>query len=137
VVLSEKGGAFIEMLRPIRLFIGSPLGSGEQYIPWIHIDDICAIYIKAIEDQSMSGVYNAVSPEHVTNRYFTKITAKILGRPLIMPNVPAFLLKFLFGEMASVVLKGSRASCKKLEDTGYVFKYDKLHKALEALLKKD
>lgn len=133
IVLSEKGGALPKMAKPIQLFVGSPLGSGQQYMPWIHLDDVCAIYIKAIEDESMSGPYNAVAPEHTTNACFTHLLANALHRPLIMPNVPSFLLKFILGEMSIAVLQGSRASCNKLVSTGYLFKYDTLRKAMKQL----
>jgi uncharacterized protein (TIGR01777 family) len=135
VVLAEKEGALAKMAKPIELFVGSPLGSGKQYIPWIHLDDICAVYIKAIEDDSLHGAYNAVAPEHVTNKAFTKAIAKVLHRPLVIPNVPSFLLKIIFGELANAVLEGSRVSCKKLEKKGFTFKYDTLDKALHNLLK--
>lgn len=133
IVLSEKGGALAKMAKPIHLFVGSPLGSGKQYMPWIHLDDLCEIYMQAIEDVSMNGPYNAVAPEHITNDYFTRMLAKALKRPLMMPNVPAFLLKFILGEMSAAVLNGSRVSCKKLEATGFTFQYDTLNKALKNL----
>lgn len=134
IVLSEKGGALEKMAKPIRFFAGAPLGSGKQYMPWIHIDDLCDMYIKAIEDHSMFGAYNAVAPEHITNTALTKAIAGRLHRPLIMPNIPAFLLKLIFGELAIAVLEGSRVSCKKIEDAGFIFKYNQVHKALENLL---
>jgi uncharacterized protein (TIGR01777 family) len=134
VVLSEKGGALKRMTKPIRFFAGSPLGDGKQYVPWVHLDDICNIYLKAIEDETMQGAYNAVAPEYVTNKELTQAIAYMLHRPLLMPNVPVFLLKILFGEMAVVVLTGSRISCKKLEAAGFVFKYNQLDQALKNLL---
>lgn len=134
VVLSAKDGALNKMAAPIRFFIGSPLGTGKQYIPWIHIDDICNIYLKAIEDEKMQGAYNAVAPEHITNKQLTKAIARTVHRPLLMPNVPSFLLNLLFGEMSDVVLKGSRISCKKIQEQGFVFKYDQLDAALKNLL---
>jgi uncharacterized protein (TIGR01777 family) len=133
VVLSEKNGALKKMATPIRFFIGSPLGTGKQYVPWIHIDDLCNIYLKAIEDEKMQSVYNAVAPEHVTNEELTRAIARALHRPLLMPNVPSFLLNILFGEMSVVVLKGSRVSCKKIQDEGFAFKYNKLDDALNNL----
>lgn len=131
VVLSEKEGALKKMAKPIKLFVGSALGSGKQYIPWIHLDDICNIYLKAIEDTTMQGAYNAAAPEHMTNACFTKVLAKILHRPLVMPAVPSFVLKFMFGEMSDVILKGSRVSSEKLMAEGFTFKYTKLSAALK------
>jgi len=136
IVLTEKGGAFKKIAMPIKFFIGSPLGSGQQYIPWIHVDDICAMYIKAIEDNQMQGTYNAVAPEHITNVSLTKMIAHTLHRPLIMPHVPGFLLKFLLGKMAIIVLEGSRASCKKIQDTGFKFKFPTVNTALKDLFKR-
>jgi uncharacterized protein (TIGR01777 family) len=133
VVLSDKGGALPLMAKPIRFFVGSPLGNGRQYVPWIHLDDICNIYVKAVEDKTMQGAYNAVAPTHATNKELTKRIARAMHRPLIMPNVPVFLLKFLFGEMSVVVLEGSRISCKKIQDAGFVFRYEQLDDALNNL----
>ena len=133
IVLSRNGGALEKMARPVKLFVGSPLGSGKQYIPWIHLDDLCAIYIQAMEDTSMQGAYNAVAPEHVTNEGFTTLIAKALHRPLVMPNVPAFLLQWILGEMSVTVLNGSRVSCKKLEAAGFVFRYKTLDSAFKSL----
>jgi uncharacterized protein (TIGR01777 family) len=133
VVLSE-GGALKKMTAPIRFFVGSPLGTGKQYVPWIHIDDLCNIYLKAIEDETIEGAYNAVAPQHVTNNELTRAIARALQRPLLMPKVPAFLLNILFGEMSVVVLQGSRISCKKIEDGGFIFQYNQLDDALKNLL---
>ena len=134
VVLSEKGGALEQIAKPIWFFVGSPLGNGKQYVPWIHLDDICNIYLKAIEDETMHGVYNAVAPTHITNKELTKTIAKTLHRPIIIPPVPSFLLKILLGEMSVIVLEGSRVSCKKIQDTGFVFVHNKLDEALKNLL---
>ncbi|WP_395973814.1 TIGR01777 family oxidoreductase [Chryseobacterium cucumeris] len=136
VVLSEKDGALKKMTPPIQYYIGSPLGSGQQYMPWIHIEDICSIYEFALKNPTMDGAYNAVSPQHATNKDLTKKIAKVLGRPLLMPNIPGFVLKLLFGELANAILEGSRASSKKLQDAGFHFKFPDLNKALENLLQK-
>lgn len=136
VVLSEKEGALKKMLPPIQYGIGSALGSGKQYMPWIHIDDICSIYEFALKNNSLHGAYNAVSPQHATNADLTKKIAKALKRPLFMPNVPAFILKILFGELANAILEGSRASSQKIQDAGFHFKFPDLKDALKDLLKK-
>jgi hypothetical protein len=134
VVLSEKGGALKELMRPVKFYVGAPLGSGMQYLSWIHIDDLCNIYIKAIEDETMKGVYNAVASHPVTNKDFTHILAKVLHKPVILPPVPAFLLKVLLGEMADLVLKGNKVSSQKIQATGFQFKFDKIKDALKDLL---
>ena len=128
VVLSKKGGALEKMKTPVI----SPLGSGKQFMPWIHIDDLCAMFIKTVEE-NISGVYNAVAPEHSNSNTFSKTLAKVLRRPFIPIAVPGFLLKLVFGELAVILLQGSRLSSKKITDKGFVFKYDTLKKALENL----
>jgi uncharacterized protein (TIGR01777 family) len=136
IVLSEKEGALKKMMPPIQLGIGSPLGSGKQYMPWIHIKDICSVYEFALQNLNIQGAYNASSPQHTTNENFIKKTAEVLKKPLFMPNVPAFVLKILFGELADALLEGSRASSQKIQDAGFQFKFPDLKKALENLLKK-
>ena len=128
VVLSKKGGALEKMKTPVI----SPLGSGKQFMPWIHIDDLCAMFIKTVEE-NISGVYNAVAPEHSNSNTFSKTLAKVLKRVFIPIALPGFLLKLVFGELAVILLQGSRLSSKKITDTGFSFKYDTLKKALESL----
>lgn len=136
VVLSKEDGALKKMLPTIQYGIGSALGSGKQYMPWIHIDDICSIYEAALKNTNIDGAYNAVSPQHTTNENLTKKIAEVLKKPLFMPNVPSFVLKLLFGELSDALLEGSRASAQKIMDTGFQFKFPDLKGALEDLLKK-
>jgi len=135
VVLSEHGGALTEIARPIRFGVGSPLGTGKQYVSWIHIDDLCAMYIKAVEDEKMRGAYNAVF-DWVTNKLLTQSIAKVLHRPLWLPPVPVFVMNVIVGEMAAIVLNGSKISSEKIRKAGYNFKYDNLEAALEESLKR-
>jgi len=135
IVLSDKGGALYEMAKPVKWFVGSPLGSGKQYLSWIHIDDLCGIFIKAIEDENMQGVYNGVAPNPVTNSEFTKALGKVLNRPLWAPAVPAFVLRVLLGEMADMILNGNNVSAEKVKEVGYTFQYPLLQQALMNLLK--
>lgn len=134
VVLSEKEGALKKMLPPIRYGIGSALGNGKQYMPWIHIEDICSIYEFALKHPTLHGAYNAVSPQHATNSDLTKKIAEVLHKPLLMPNVPAFVLKLLFGELANAILEGSRASSEKIRNAGFHFRFPDLKDALTDLL---
>lgn len=129
IVLSAQGGALAKMKTPVI----SPLGNGKQYMPWIHIDDLCTLYCKSIEEQDFSGPYNAVTGEHNTNYSFAKALAKIFKRPFLPLGVPSFLLKLVFGEMACILLKGSRVSSAKLEKTDFTYLYPTLHKALQHL----
>ena len=128
VVLSKTGGALEKMRTPIV----SPFGSGNQYLAWIHIDDLCNLYIKAVEED-FEGVYNTVSPESHTNRTFSKTLAKAIKRPYLPIAVPGLLLKLVFGELAIILLEGSRLSSGKIEKKGFVFKYIELKRALESL----
>ncbi|MCB9211692.1 MAG: TIGR01777 family protein [Ignavibacteriales bacterium] len=134
VVLSEKGGALKKMLLPTKLGFGSALGSGKQFLPWIHIDDLIGIIAKSVSDESMKGVYNAVAPSFTNYNEFAKTLAEVINKPFFMPNVPSFALKLIFGEMSKVILEGSRISCQKLIDAGYNFNFPNLEEALIDLL---
>ena len=137
IVLTKQGGALAEMITPVKLRIDSAIGHGKQFMPWIHIDDLCGIYIKAIEDTQMNGVYNAVSPDHRTNREFTETLSRVLNKPFWFPRVPPFLLKLIFGKMSEILLKGSRVSSEKIIKAGYRFKFPNLENSLEDLLIKN
>ncbi|HET9487383.1 MAG TPA: TIGR01777 family oxidoreductase [Chryseosolibacter sp.] len=134
VVLSKTGGALKKLAKPVYFFVGAPLGSGDQYINWIHIDDLCRMYIKAMEDPSMVGAYNAVAPHPVTNKALTKEIAKTLNRPLWLPPVPSFVVKVIAGQVADVVLGGGMISCRKIEDAGFRFQFPTVKAALQDLL---
>ena len=134
VVLSEKDGALKKMVPTIKNYIGSPLGTGKQYMPWIHIKDICSMYAFALRNKEIQGSYNATSPQHTTNENLTKKIAEVLKKPLLMPNVPGFVLKLIFGQLADAVLEGSRASSEKIQQKGFRFEFPDLKKALEDLL---
>lgn len=135
VVLSEKDGALKKMLPPVKMGIGSPIGTGKQYMPWIHINDICSIYEFALKNSELDGAFNANSPQHTTNENLTKNMAEVLHKPLFMPNVPAFVLKLMFGELSEALLEGSRASSEKIQKAGFQFEFPELKRALEDLLK--
>lgn len=128
IVLASKGGALDKMKTPII----THLGSGKQYIPWIHIDDLCHIYLKSIEN-NLSGIFNAVSPEHHTSRTFSKALAKSLKRPYLGVGIPRITVNILFGKLAVILLEGSRISSKKIEKNGYSFRFKTLVKALNDL----
>ncbi|MHC9087934.1 TIGR01777 family oxidoreductase [Tenacibaculum sp. IMCC1] len=126
VVLSKNGGALQKMNTPLFL---SALGNGKQYMPWIHIHDLCELYTKAIEDNGFTGVYNAVAPEHQTNESFTKLLGKVINKPVLPMNAPSFILKIALGEMAYILLKGSRISYEKTSNA-YNFIFSNLNTAL-------
>ena len=135
VVLDKNEGALAKLLTPIKLGIGSALGSGEQAMPWIHLDDICGIYLHLIENEMLNGAYNGVAPAKNTNKEFSKTVAKILKKPFWFPKVPAFALKLLMGEQAVIALKGSQISSEKIEKTGFKFRFRNLHDALSEIIK--
>lgn len=133
IVLSTKGGALGRMLLPFKLGLGGPLGSGAQWMPWVHIDDIVGAFRFVIENDDLVGAVNGTAPNPVTNANFSKALGQALHRPAVLP-VPAFALKMLFGEMSQILLEGQRAQPKKLLTTGYEFKYPHLPEALEDIL---
>ena len=128
IVLSKNGGALEKMKTPVI----SPLGSGKQYLPWIHIDDLCKMYIDALEGK-LIGIYNAVAPEHQTSKTFSKTLAKSIKRPFARISVPSIMLKLMFGDMAIILLEGSRISSKKVQKDNFTFKFKTLKKALNHL----
>jgi uncharacterized protein len=134
IVLTRSGGVLKEFIRPIKLYVGAPLGSGGQYLSWVHIDDHCGILIKALEENIMTGAYNSVAPTPVTNAALNKAIATIIGKPILLPPIPGFLLKLVLGEMANLVIYGSRVSADKVIRAGYTFKFADLGNALRDLL---
>lgn len=134
IVLSSKGGALPKMMFPINWYVGAALGSGKQFIPWIHIDDLCTIYMSLINEYIPSGVYNGVAPETITNNDLTSIIAEVLNKPLWLPNIPSWLLKIIFGEMSSILTNGSRISSKKLIQSGFKFNYTSINSAIHNLV---
>lgn len=131
VILDKDFGALPRIARMIKNRIGSPLGTGSQYMPWIHIDDAVEIFYKAIRNNEYSGVYNAVSTENITNSILTKSVGRVLNRKIWLPNVPSFILRFLYGEMSDTILKGVKVSNKKIKNLGFKFKYNKIDEALK------
>jgi uncharacterized protein len=133
-IVLGHGGALGKMAMPVKLWAGAGLGSGRQWFPWIHIDDLVRIYLSAIRDEKMHGAYNAVAPEYATNKEFMATIAKALGKPFFLPNVPAVALKLALGELANAILKGSRISPQKVLNTGFKFKFPHLEPALREAL---
>ncbi|BDD06211.1 TIGR01777 family oxidoreductase [Aureibacter tunicatorum] len=133
VVLDLEGGALPKMMKPITLGVGSALGTGKQYLSWIHIDDLCRMILWCL-NKNLEGVYNAVAPNPLSNNQFTKVLAKSLNKPLLLPNVPSFVLKLMLGKMSALVLEGQNVSSDKVMETGFDFKFGELHDALNDLL---
>ena len=136
VVLSNKGGALSKMLPAFRLGFAGKLGTGKQFLSWIHIDDLIDQFIFLIENKGHAKIYNGTSPKPVTNKEFTKILGANLKRPTLLP-VPAFMLKIIFGEMSDILLKGQRVIPSEFIKEGFLFKYTELSLALDDLLSVD
>ena len=133
IVLSTAGGALPQIARPVKLGAGAALGSGRQYMSWIHLDDLCRLFMAMLDDAAWHGTYNAVAPNPVTNQQFTEMLAQVLHRPLLLPKVPAFGLKLAMGEMSEIVLASQNVSDRKVLAQGFTFEYPELRGALEAL----
>jgi len=130
MVLGHDGGALNKILPPFKLGVGGNLGNGSQWMSWIHIKDLANMMIYAIENPNINGIYNAVSPNPVTNRDFTKILGKVLKRPTLLP-VPKFILKIALGELSELLLGSQRVSAQKITDEGFRFDYAGLNSALQ------
>ena len=130
VVLEKNDSALSKLMMPAKLGFLVQTGNGRQYMPWIHIKDLCNIYLKAIKDQKMEGAYNAVSPQHSTHKEFVKTLGQVMGKPVFPLPVPSFILEAVLGEMSDVVLKGSRVSSEKILINDYKFRYPELKEAL-------
>ena len=129
LVLSEDGGMLEKIKKPISLNMGAALGSGKQWQSWIHIRDLAGIFLFAIQND-LTGVYNAVAPNPVTNKELTNELAEKMGKSVWLPNVPKFALKALLGEMSQIVLSSQLVSSKKIEESGYDFEFTNLSRAL-------
>ena len=134
VVLDANGGALKKMLPPFKLGVGGPVAGGEQYLPWIHVDDLVSLYLHAATDASWSGAYNGAAPEPVTNKAFSKALGRALHRPAVAP-VPAFAIRLLYGDMAEIVTEGQRAVPEHALADGFTYKYADLDAALADALR--
>jgi uncharacterized protein len=137
IVLSNSGGAFKEFLKPLKAGVAAILGSGNQVISWIHIDDLCRLYLTAIEMNPVNGVYNATAPETITNKQLMLKLAKSRRRPYIPIHVPEFVLKIVLGEMSIEVLKSATVDDTKIRKAGFNFIYPTIESALNDLVRPD
>lgn len=134
IVLGKSGGALAEFIKPVRFGIAAILGSGKQMISWIHIDDLCRMYIHAMENESLHGSYNAVAPMPVSNKELTLMLAeRIKGKFFIPVHIPSFMLKFIMGESSIEVLKSCTVSCEKIKSAGFTFLYPSPEAALKEI----
>ncbi|TMM53193.1 TIGR01777 family protein [Maribacter algarum] len=130
LVMSADGGALPEMAKPIRYYAGAAFGSGMQWQSWIHITDLARQFLFLIEHQ-LQGVYNGVGPNPVNNAKLVKEIAKVLDKPLFLPNVPQFAMKAILGEMSYLLFASQRVSSKKIEEEGFVFHFPNVCRAIE------
>jgi uncharacterized protein len=133
IVLDKHEGALPKISGPIKGYIGSALGSGDQWQSWIHIDDLVRMFMFVL-DSSLEGVFNAVAPNPVQQKDFVKSVANVLKRPIFFPKVPEFILNFALGEMSSIALESQRVSAQKIQDLGFEYDFHELDAALEDLL---
>ncbi|MEW6701200.1 MAG: TIGR01777 family oxidoreductase [Bacteroidota bacterium] len=133
IVLDKNGGALARMIIPFKFFIGGAVGSGKQWVSWIHIEDLINIFLFALENENLEGAVNCVSPNPVTMNQFAKTIGKILKRPSFL-RIPEFLLRLILGEASSVVTGGSKVSSSKIISCGFKFKYNYIEEALRNLL---
>jgi uncharacterized protein (TIGR01777 family) len=133
VVLSRSGGALAKMLPFFRLGIGGPVGSGRQYVSWIHLDDVVGALIESAAARQLEGPVNVTAPDPATNRDLSRALGRALQRPAVLP-VPSLALKALYGDMAEIVLTGQRVIPRKLQDTGYSFRHPDLDEALRDVI---
>ncbi len=138
IVLSKKGGALEEFKKPLKAGVAAILSNGKQVISWIHIDDLCRLLLFAIEHENISGIYNAVSPNAVSNKEFALALAKQMrGKSYVPMHVPEFVLKVMMGEMSTEVLKSTTVNYDKIKSAGFNFLYPSIKMALENLEKKN
>lgn len=131
LVINKSQGALPQMARLISLGLGSPLGSGKQWMSWIHLEDVISLFIFALENEKIKGVYNMVAPELINNEIFTQTLARELKRKTWLPNVPSFVLKGVLGEKSHLLLDSAKVSSEKIQKAGFIFKYPELKKALQ------
>jgi len=134
MVVGQDSPAIQKMQPLFENRIGAVLGSGDQYMSWVHIDDVVAAFKKSVNDTSYKGIYNTVSPNPVTNKVFTKAFAEAVSKPVILPPAPKFALKIMYGEMSQVLLDSHRAVPKRFVEENFKFKYEKISEALKASL---
>jgi len=131
LVLSKEGGVLGKMLPLFNLFVGSPLGSGSQWMSWVHRDDLVSLLLACADDSRYAGAVNGTAPQPVTMRVFSETLALVLKRPMFMPPVPDLPLQVLLGEGAVLVLEGQKVVPKKATDLGFTFQYPQIKQALE------
>jgi len=133
LVLSNKGGALVEIEKPAKLGLGAAFGSGNQMQSWIHVEDLAQLFLMAAE-KNWSGVFNGVAPNPVSNQVLSKSVSEAVNKPFFLPNIPSFVMKLALGEMHQILFSSQHVSAMKVQSKGFEFKYPKLDEALKNLL---
>jgi uncharacterized protein (TIGR01777 family) len=136
VVIAKEGGFLSKIKNIVNWGLASPVGSGKQFVAWIEISDLCSMFDYLINNETSYSVYNAVAPENITNRELMKVMAKEMSRPFIMPAVPAFAVRLLYGEMGDIILYGKKVSSKRIEEEGFSFKYRHFDELMKSYFQK-
>jgi hypothetical protein len=134
MVLDKRGGALQKIMRAVKIGLGSPLGTGKQYVPWVHIDDLCNMFVYCIEN-NVSGTYNAANG-YISNKEFMKTVSKKMKKPFFMPRVPKSILTVFLGEMSSILTESLKVSNEKIIKTGFRFRYSNFDAAISEVVKK-
>lgn len=135
IVLGRSGGVLRQLVPVFKRYLGSPLGNGKQWFSWIHEKDLANIILFLLDRKEIEGPVNCTAPHPVRNREFTKVLSEVLGKPIVMPLVPSFMLRLFFGEFANVILKGQRVVPRKLLDNGFHFEFPTIKEAMQDLLR--
>lgn len=133
IVMSKDGGALPQLALPAKFGLASYFGSGKAYFPWVHLHDLSKIFVHLIENQNLAGIYNGVAPNPRTSKDIAYALTKVLNRPSIPLPAPSFAIKAILGEFSSLILNSNNVSSKKIEDTGFTFKFEQLEAALEQI----
>lgn len=136
LVLDDKEGALPKMTKPIKIYLGAAFGKGTQWQSWIHVKDLASIFM-FIAEKKLTGIYNAVAPNAVTQNKLISRCGEILEKPIWLPNIPKFITRLMFGEMSALLLGNKRVSSSKIENKGFLFEFPSLRKALQFLFKKE
>ena len=134
IILAKDGGALKKIIQPINYGFGAVIGQGNQWMPWIHIFDLSSMIQFLLENKNTNGIFNGVAPNHITNKELMLKTAKFIDKKILLPNIPEFMVKLLFGKRSLILLKGSRISCEKIMDLGFTYKFKTIDEALKNIL---
>lgn len=136
IVLAKEGGALAEFVKPLRFGLGAYFGDGKAWYSWVHIDDVCRLFVWMLDHPELSGVFNAVAPHPVRNKALVQATAKAMHQPALILPAPAFVMRLVLGEMSAVILNSNRISAEKTLATGFTFQYPVLEEALQSIFQR-